>query len=119
MVTFLGTLAIVAVFVGVGLLIDRRWSVLPRKEELIEAGRKKPLGSDHEVGLAPATALACEPSRLPKVIAQQRCACKARAMEQVSEDDVRYADRTLRAVKLRCGACGAHRHLYFELRPTS
>ncbi len=116
---FLGTLAIVGVVILIGLWIDRRVSLLPRKEDLIEAGRKKPLGSDHEVGTAPVTALACEVARIPRVVAQQRCACKARAMEQLGEDDVRYGGKVLRAVRLRCTACDARSALYFELRARS
>jgi hypothetical protein len=116
LVAFLGTAAIVIVFIVVGRWIDKRVSLIPKSEELVEAGRKKPLGSDHEAGTAPATAILLEAARIPKVVARQRCACKARAMEQLGDDDVRYGDKILRAVRLRCTECDARRNLYFELR---
>ncbi|MCB9560821.1 MAG: hypothetical protein H6708_10480 [Kofleriaceae bacterium] len=115
LVEFLGTLAVVGVFVGLGLWLDRRVSVLPRKEELIEAGRPRPLGADHEVGQAPHTALGCDRARMARVAGAQRCACK-RMMTPQPEDEVRFGDRTLAVVRVACPTCGATRTLYFDLR---
>jgi hypothetical protein len=114
LVAILGTLAVVGVFVAVGVWLDRRYSVLPRVEALHEAGRPKPMGQDHEAGLAPATALRSDPERMHRVVERQRC-CKA-PMAVEGEDEVRYDDRQLRVIRLRCATCGGSRALYYELR---
>ncbi len=116
LVAILGTLAIVGVFVVVGLWIDRRVSILPRVEELHEAGRPKPMGHDHEAGLAPSTALRSDAEKMARVAERQRC-CKA-AMAVEGEDEIRYDGRVLRVIKLRCGVCQAARSLYYEPRAT-
>jgi len=114
----LGTLAVVGVFVGVGLWLDRRFSLLPRAEELDEASRPKLPGGDHEAGLAPQTALHSDPTQIARVIARQRCTCKGKpALVEDGRDDVRYGDKQLVAVRLRCPTCTATRHLYFEPKP--
>jgi hypothetical protein len=114
LVAILGTLAVVGVFVAIGIWLDRRISVLPRVEELREAGRRKPMGQDHEAGLAPATALRSDPERMRRVVERQRC-CKE-PMAVAGEDDIRYDDRQLRVIRLRCATCEASRALYYELR---
>jgi hypothetical protein len=113
LVAILGTLAIVGVFVAVGLWVDRRVSLLPRPEELAELSRPKPLGADHEVGLAPQSALHLDTERMTRVIERQRCACKTQ-MAQDGEDEVRYDAKRLRVVRMKCPACGAVRSLYFD-----
>jgi hypothetical protein len=112
LLVILGTVGLVGAFVVVGLWIDRKVSILPRVEELEEAARPKQLGGDHEAGTAPQTALHSDPEQMARVIARQRC-CKV-AMLEDGRDDIRYGDKQLLAVRLRCGACGATRHLYFE-----
>lgn len=114
LVAILGTLAVVGVFVAIGMWLDRRVSLLPRVEQLREAGRPKPMGQDHEVGLAPATALRSDPERMSRVVERQRC-CKA-AMAVEGEEAIRYDGRDLRVIRLRCGTCGASRGLYYEPR---
>lgn len=116
LVAILGTLAIVGVFVGVGLWVDRRVSLIPRAEKLDEAARPKQLGGDHEAGTAPQSALRSDPVQRQRVIERQRCSCKS-PMTVDGEDEVRYDARTLRVVKLRCPRCGGTRSLYFEPRP--
>lgn len=114
LVAILGTLAVVAVFVAIGIWIDRKISIVPRAEDLDEAQRPKPLGQDHEVGTAPATALHSDPEKMRKVVERQRC-CKA-PMAAESEDDIRYDARQLRVIRLRCATCNATRSLYYEPR---
>lgn len=114
LVAILGTLAVVGGFVVVGLWIDRRVSVLPRAEELAAAGRPKPLGQDHEAGLAPATALHSDPTRMARVVERQRCCTLPMTSE--GEDEIRYDARPLRVIRLRCATCGGARALYYELR---
>lgn len=114
LVAILGTLAVVGVFVAIGLWLDRRVTLLPRVEDLHEAGRPKPMGQDHEAGLAPATALRSDPERMNRVVERQRC-CKTPMLRE-GEDQVRYDDRLLEVIRLRCGVCGATRPLYYERR---
>jgi hypothetical protein len=114
-IAIVGTLVVIAVVVAVGLWADKRWSLMPRAEELDEASRPKPMGSDHEAGTAPASALRSDPERMQRVIERQRCACKAKSLLAADgEDEVRYGDRLLRVVKLRCPSCGTARSLYFD-----
>ncbi len=111
----LGTLAIVGVFVGAGMWIDKRVSLMPRAEDLAALGKPKPLGGDHEAGASPHTALRSDAASADRVIDRQRCACKA-TMVRDGEDEVRYDTRLLRVVRVRCPACSATRSLYFEPR---
>jgi hypothetical protein len=111
----LGTVAIVGVVVAGGLWLDRRVSILPRKEELQEASRPKLPGGDHEPGSAPQTALRSDAEQRRRVLARQRCTCAGKPHLAVeAEEDARYGDRTLLVVRMRCGACEATRSLYFD-----
>ncbi len=114
LLAILGTLVVVGVFVAIGLWIDRKVSILPRVEQLHESGRPKPLGQDHDVGLAPATALRSDRDRMRKVVEHQRC-CKL-PMAEDGEDEVRYDGRLLQVIRLRCATCGTARRLYYEQR---
>ena len=118
----LGTLAIVGVVVGVGLWVDRRVksTFLPRAEDLEAAQRKQLPGAEpHEPATAPQSALRSDPVQMQRVIDRQRCTCAGKpALRADGEDDVRYGDKLLRVVRLRCDACGAGRSLYFEPRST-
>jgi hypothetical protein len=114
-VAIIGTLVVVAVVVVVGLWVDKRWSVIPRAEKLAEASRPRPMGTDHEAGTAPASALRSDRDRMQRVVERQRCTCAARAPLVVDgEDEVRYGERLLRVIKLRCPACSSARSLYFD-----
>jgi hypothetical protein len=117
LVAIIGTIVLIGVFIAVGLWVDKRVSLLPRAAELDEASRPKPLGSVHEAGAAPQSALRSDPERMARVIERQRCACKSRAtMVADGEDEIRYDAKLLRVVRVRCPACSATRSLYFEPR---
>jgi hypothetical protein len=110
----LGTAALIGAFVALGLWIDRKFAVLPRPEALREAARPRLPGGDHAPGTAPQSALAVAPAEQPRVIEGQRCDCAGRPrLAAEGTDEVRYGERRLTAVRLRCGACGAGRALYF------
>jgi len=113
----LGTAAIIGAVVAGGLWLDRRVSLVPRPEELAEASRRKLPSADHEPGAAPQTALRIDAAQRRRVIARQRCTCAGKPpLAVASEDEIRYGDKTLRVVRLRCPACAAPRSLYFEPR---
>ena len=97
----LGTIGIVAAAIGVGVLVDRKWALLPKPQELLEAG--KPPGP--EPGEAPATALAAPPKRV-------RCsACKGSTLLD-GESPIRFGDRELVALRYRCTKCASVTTVY-------
>jgi hypothetical protein len=107
----LGTVGIVAAFIGVGLWVDRHVSILPRPEELAagpEAERKK--REAHAPGTAPETALPAGTTDLDKLARRQRH-CRAR-MEREPDDEVRYGDQALTVLRFHCAACGARSRIY-------
>jgi hypothetical protein len=118
LVAVIGTIVIVAVLVAAGLWVDRRVSLMPRAEDLDEASRPKPLGGEHEAGMAPQSALRSDPTRMQRVIARQRCTCAAHTeLAAAGDEEVRYGDKLLRVFRLTCPTCGTGRSLYFDPRP--
>ena len=110
MITIIGTLLIVLATIGVGLLVDRKWSILPRKERLLEAGRRPQLPG-HAPGEAPATALELSPGEL-ETLRRKRCdACRGET-DALADDHVTYDDHDLRVVHSRCRRCGKARSTY-------
>jgi len=111
----LGTIGVVAVVVGLGLLVDRRWSILPRPGELAAADPKAP--APDPPGTAASAPMRLTPKKLIRALDAQRCAaCGARAVADAGEP-IRYADRELRLYRLGCAACGAARSLYVDVVP--
>jgi hypothetical protein len=106
--TIVGTIAVVLIVVAVGLLVDRKYSVLPRAAEL--APEKKPPPS-HAAGEAPATAIRAREGQVAKLRVQRCIACRA-AMTNTPDDTVRYSDRELLVLHFACTACAAKRSIY-------
>jgi hypothetical protein len=104
-----GTLAIVAISILFGVWAARHKGIVPTKQELIDAQKPKP--PRYGAGEAPSTAIRAGASQLERLRATQRCkSCRA-VMTVAGEDTVRYDDRDLLILDLRC-ACGARRGLY-------
>lgn len=106
--TVLGTLGIVAAVVAAGVLLDRRFSLLPRPRELLEAGKPGMKLPPHAPGEAPETALATAPGKVP-------CrACRRDALPngEGGEDRVTYGDRGLVVRRYRCPRCAAITAVY-------
>lgn len=104
----LGTLGIVAAVVAAGVLIDRRFALLPRPRELLEAGKPGMKLPPHAPGEAPETALATPPDKV-------RCrACRREALpdSEGGEDRVTYGDRELVVRHYRCPRCAAITTVY-------
>lgn len=113
----LGTLGIVAGVIVAGMLIDRRWSILPRKGELATIDAKPPPPAPEPPGTVPAAALRITPRKLEKALVAQRCvACKAR-LDAGPGEPIRYANRELQVFRMTCANCGAGRGLYVDIVP--
>ena len=110
MITIVGTILIVLATIGIGLLIDRKWSFLPRKEQLLEAGHRPQLPA-HDPGEAPATALSLGPAELEKLRRKKCDACRG-ATDALPDDHVTYDGRDLLVVHSRCRRCGKARSTY-------
>ena len=110
MIAVLGTIGLVIVFVVVGVLVDRKVSLLPRPEELAQIGKPRPL--IHAAGTAPETALACTADELTAHLAKRRCACKGKVVRAGDHEPIRYDGRELIVVPLTCASCGTHQRCY-------
>ncbi|MDQ3340960.1 MAG: hypothetical protein M4D80_37865, partial [Myxococcota bacterium] len=88
MITIIGTLLIVLATIGVGLLADRKWGVLPRKEKLLAAGRRPQLPG-HAPGEAPATAIDVSAGELEKLRRKKCDACRGET-DALADDHVTY-----------------------------
>jgi hypothetical protein len=108
--TIIGTIAIVLITILIGVLIDRKHSVLPKATEL-QPPRKRP--PTHGAGEAPATAIRARPAQLANLRTQRCTRCRAE-MTNTEDDRVRYNDRDQVVLHFTCASCGAKRSLYVE-----
>ena len=109
-----GTIAVVILTIALGVLVDRKWPILPRRKDL---ATPRPLSAPHGAGEAPETALRASVPQLARLKTSQRCSgCRA-SMQCDREDTVRYDARELTVLALRCPRCGAARGLYVDVRP--
>jgi hypothetical protein len=110
MTIVIGTIAIVAAVIVVGVIVDRKIGIVPRPEELRDA--QKPRTASYAAGEAPSSAIRATTERLANLCASRRCtACREHATCE-SDDRVRYDDRELLVLRFRCGKCGATQALY-------
>ncbi len=112
MMVVLGTLAIVGVTIVIGLFVDRRFSLLPRREALEAAQR--PALPGHLAGEAPSTAIRAREAQLAKLRTAQRCPSCRRDMTALPDDTVRYDDHDLYVLRFRCPECRIERSLYVQ-----
>jgi hypothetical protein len=107
-----GTVVVVAIVVAIGLVVDRRFGILPRPERLRAEESRKP-AMTFQAGEAPATALAPNAAALARLrAAAPRCNLDGAAMATAPDDTVRYGDRELLVLRFRCAQCGAARAVY-------
>lgn len=110
-----GTILIVLASIGIGLLIDRKWDVIPRKEKLLEAGRPGLKLPAHAPGAAPATALELGAGEIEK-LRRKRCdECRGET-QALADDHVTYDGRDLLVVHAECLRCGRSRSTYVLVR---
>jgi len=108
--TVLGTIGIVAVTVVAGVLADRRWGLLPRKERLSPPPRAALAG--HGAGEAPGTALGIRAADLAELRRTQRC-CRE-VMDALPDDEVAFDGQVLGILRSRCARCARTRSLYVQ-----
>jgi hypothetical protein len=109
-VIILGTILIVLATIGVGLLIDRKWGVMPRKEKLL-AQNKRPALPGYAPGEAPATALAASPEQIEKLRRAKCTECRGE-MDALPTTNVTYEGRELLVISTRCRRCGHRCSVY-------
>jgi hypothetical protein len=108
-----GTVVIVALTIVIGMFADKKLHLAPRAEDL--AAPPKP--RSHAAGEAPSTAIRAGAAQLANLRARQRCkVCRTVLVADGDDEDVRYAERTLRVLHFVCPACpDVHkRSLYIE-----
>jgi hypothetical protein len=110
----LGTIAIVLGTVGIGVVLDRKLRIVPRKERLLEAGGRRPELPPHEPGEAAASAIRATPGEVERMRRQQRCpACRA-ALDVIADDRVRYDGRELLVLAFTCPRCSTRKRIYVD-----
>ena len=114
MLTIIGTLLIILATVGAGVLVDRRWSILPRRERMLAAKPDLQLTGD-VAGEAPATAIDVTAGEL-EMLRRARChACRGDT-DVLADDHVTCDDRDLLVVHATCRRCGKARSTYVFVR---
>jgi hypothetical protein len=109
----LGTIGIVLAVVGIGVLVDRRWSILPRPGELAKLDPAAPLPDPP--GTVAAAPLRLTPKKLARALDAQHCGtCHSRLAAGPGEQ-IRYGERELQVFRLTCAACGTSRGLYVDV----
>jgi hypothetical protein len=112
MIAVIGTIAIVAGAITIGLVLDRKLGILPRPEKLLE--QPKPKQITYGAGEAAAVAIRAGTAQIGKVRESQRCtACRA-PMTTAGEDAVQYNHRRLIVLTFQCSSCSAKRALYVD-----
>lgn len=105
-----GTIAIVAVMIAIGVIVDRKLGIRP---EQLAASSSRPLITIHEIGEAPATALRATEAQLAKLRSSLHCkACRSLLEADGTDHDVRYAGEAMRVLGFRCPQCATRRPLY-------
>lgn len=110
----LGTILIVIATIGAGLLLDRKWAMIPRKEKLLEQGKKGLAPGGHAPGDAPATALAVSPGQVEK-LRRKKCGVCRGETDALADDRVTYETEELLVISTRCRRCGHKRATYVRL----
>ena len=95
----LGTIAIVGATIGVGIVVDRKWGLLPRAKQL---AAPRPKLSGYADGEAPETAIVASPMAIEKLRRDRRCpACKS-PMDARADDRITYDSRELIILHFQC-----------------
>lgn len=112
LLVIVGTLAIVAAMVTAGVIVDRKVGILPRPEELKE---QKPRGPRYAAGEAPSSAIRARGAQLDKLRSSRRCRqCRQTLVAAGDDERVRYGDRELLVIHLRCDQHGEAPSLYVD-----
>ena len=113
LLVIVGTLAIIAATVTIGVIVDRKIGLFPRPDELKEEPKRR--GPRYAAGEAPSTAIRARGAQLDKLRSSRRCPKCRDALVAAGDDElVRYGDGELRVIHLRCAKCGETRSLYVD-----
>ena len=100
-----GTIGVVSATIVAGVLVDRKWGLLPRPADLLEDGKPKRALPGHAPGEAPATAIAAGAMDIEKLRRHRRChSCKG-ALDVLADDSAIYDGRELTILRFRCPRC--------------
>jgi phage FluMu protein Com len=112
--TVLGTLGIAFATIVAGMWADRRWTLIPRSEDLQLAAGKPLLLPGHVEGDAPATAIRATIGEVELIRRKQACPrCKV-ALDSAADDTVVYEATELRVLRFTCPRCHGLRSLYIQ-----
>ena len=114
--TVLGTLGITLATIVVGLLADRRWSLIPRKETLLEAGKAMAQLAGQVPGGAAATAISGSPGDIEMLRRKQRCPNCRTEMKAIADDHVAHDEEQLLVLRFSCARCTTQRSIYVNPR---
>jgi hypothetical protein len=103
--TVLGTIAIIGATIAIGVVIDRKVGILPRRELLLADGKPRLKLPPHAPGAAPETALATPPGEVA-------CSACEAATRLEGDSPVAYDGRALTARRYRCTRCAATTTIY-------
>jgi hypothetical protein len=105
-----GTLAIVAATIVLGLLVDRKTGLLPRPDQLRTEPAPGPLRM--AAGETARTAIRAGDAQLQRLRVGQRCAVCRTELVADPDDSARYDGAVLVLLRLRCPGCAARRTIY-------
>ena len=116
--TILGTLAIIAATIALGVVVDRKWHIVPRKEKLRAAASdaqppRRPLDVTHAPGAAPSTAVSATPAER-EALRRKPCDACGGPTAPLPDDRVAFDGRELLVLHARCERCEARRTLYVQ-----
>jgi hypothetical protein len=110
--TVFGTIGIVIMTVIAGMFADRRWSLLPRKEDLQLASGQRPLLLGSGEGEAAHSAITATIGEIERIRRKQKCPrCKI-ALDSAADDSAEHEGRALRVLNFTCARCGGMRSVY-------
>jgi hypothetical protein len=110
--TVIGTIAIVAVTIVLGVVVDRRGKLVPRPEELRDAAR--PPAARLAPGETAATAIRAGAIQLMRLRASQRCSACRSALVADPDDTASYEGAELLLLRFGCASCATRRTIYID-----
>ncbi len=117
----IGTIAIVAVMIGIGVIVNRKLAIEPEELAGTRAKPAKVLIAAHEIGEAPATALRASEAQVAKLKPSLPCkTCRSLLEPDGTDEEVRYDGEPMRVLGFRCPHCKTKRALYIRIpRPNA
>ena len=110
--TVLGTIAIVACTIAIGIVVDRKLGLLPRPDKRRAPAKRLPL--THDAGEAPAVAIRATPEQLATLCESQPCTRCGSMVVGAQDDGVQFNGHRLIVLGFDCPQCRARRSLYID-----